>query len=84
METRTSMWSGSRKVSRTPGRTADLPRFLYTREEAARVLGMSLSHFQRHVQPNLKCVYSGSLRLYPPRELRRWIDLQVDGTGVGG
>jgi hypothetical protein len=69
-------------LSRTLSRTTELPRFLYTREEAARVLGMSLSHFQRHVQPHLRCVYSGSLRLYPPRELKRWIERQVDDTGA--
>jgi hypothetical protein len=47
-------------------------RFLLTRREAAEALGMSLSHFQRHVQPQLSCVYSGQLRLYRPRELARW------------
>lgn len=51
-----------------------LPRFLYTREEAAAILGMSLSHFQRHVQPHLKCVYSGQLRLYQPKELERFTE----------
>jgi hypothetical protein len=49
-------------------------RFLLTRREAAQALGMSLSHFQRHVQPNLRCVYSGQLRLYRPKELARWAD----------
>lgn len=47
-------------------------RFLLTRREAARALGMSLSHFQRHVQPNLRCVHSGQLRLYRPQDLERW------------
>lgn len=50
------------------------PRLLLTRREAAEALGMSLSHFQRHVQPHLRCVYSGQLRLYRPRELARWAD----------
>ncbi len=40
--------------------------------EAAAALGMSLSHFQRHVQPFLPCVYSGQLRLYRPADLERW------------
>lgn len=47
-------------------------RLLLTRREAAEALGMSLSHFQRHVQPYLRCVYSGQLRLYRPRDLERW------------
>lgn len=49
-------------------------RFLLTRREAAEALGMSLSHFQRHVQPHLRCVYSGQLRLYRPSELARWAE----------
>jgi hypothetical protein len=48
------------------------PRILLTRQEAAEALGMSISHFQRHVQPHLRCVYSGQLRLYRPRDLQRW------------
>ena len=47
-------------------------RYLLTRREAAASLGMSLSHFQRHVQPYLPCVYSGQLRLYRPEDLERW------------
>lgn len=54
-----------------------LPRLLYTREESAAMLGMSLSHFQRHVQPHLKCVYSGQLRLYRPKELERWAEQEA-------
>jgi hypothetical protein len=49
-------------------------RMLLTRREAAAALGMSLRHFQRHVQPYLRCVYSGQLRLYRPRDLERWAD----------
>lgn len=84
MELGRSCGRGWRTLSRTIAKTAELPRFLYTREEAAQVLGMSLSHFQRHVQPYLRCVYSGSLRLYPPRELKRWIDGHVDETAIRG
>lgn len=48
-------------------------RILLTREEAARSLGVSLSHFKRHVQPHLPCVYSGRLRMYRPADLERWV-----------
>jgi hypothetical protein len=51
-----------------------VPRMLLTRREAATALGMSLRHFQRHVQPHLRCVYSGQLRLYPVRDLERWAE----------
>jgi hypothetical protein len=64
-----------------PRPTEPLPRLLFTREECARVLGMSLSHFQRRVQPFLRCVYSGQLRLYPPSELRRWVEEETKGRG---
>ena len=47
----------------------DPPRLALSRRDAASALGMSLRHFQRHVQPNLRCVYSGQLRLYPVAEL---------------
>jgi Helix-turn-helix domain len=52
-------------------------RILLTRKEAARTLGVSLSHFQRHVQPHLPCVYSGQLRLYRPVDLERWIEAEA-------
>ncbi len=35
---------------------------------------MSLSHFQRHVQPFISCVYSGQLRLYRPADLEKWVE----------
>jgi integrase len=42
---------------------------LMSREEAATYLGMSLSHFQRHVQAEMPCLRSGRLKLYRRREL---------------
>jgi hypothetical protein len=52
-------------------------RILLTRREAASVLGVSLSHFQRHLQPELPCVYSGQLRLYRPADLERWAEREA-------
>jgi hypothetical protein len=54
-----------------------VPRLLLSRAEAAAALGMSLRHFQRHVQPHIRCVYSGQLRLYPVRELERWTEAEA-------
>jgi hypothetical protein len=51
-----------------------VPRLLLTRREAATSLGISLSHFQRFVQPQLPCVYSGQLRLYRVADLERWTE----------
>ena len=60
---------------------AAVPRMLLTRREAAATLGMSLRHFQRHVQPHVRCVYSGQLRLYPLRDLERWAESEACRRG---
>lgn len=52
-------------------------KLLITRQEAAAMLGVSLRHFERHVQPEIPCVYSGQLRLYRPRDLEQWVDAQA-------
>lgn len=52
-------------------------KLLLTRKEAAGKLGMSLSHFERHVQPHLPCLYCGQLRQYRPRDLERWVEANV-------
>jgi hypothetical protein len=62
-------------------RTAAIPRMLLTRNEAAAALGMSLRHFQRHVQPHVRCVYSGQLRLFRLRDLERWADREACKRG---
>jgi hypothetical protein len=70
--------TGGSEVS-TPAHTRLVPRVLLSRREAAEALGMSLRHFQRHVQPHVRCVYSGQLRLYPLKELERWAEAQAHG-----
>jgi hypothetical protein len=52
-------------------------RLLLTRQEAAEALGMSLSHFQRHVQPFLKCVRVGRLRFYRPEDLEHYTETEA-------
>jgi hypothetical protein len=63
-------------------RTREVPRVLVSRREAADALGMSLRHFQRHVQPYVRCVYSGQLRLYPVKDLERWADENACGEAA--
>jgi hypothetical protein len=58
-----------------------VPRLLLSRREAARALGMSLSQFQRHVQPSVRCIYSGQLRLYPVKDLERWAEEHACAKG---
>ncbi len=70
--------AGARRARRSAAdRRDELPRFLYTREESAQMLGMSLSHFQRHVQPHVPCVYSGQLRQYRPEDLKAWAEREA-------
>jgi excisionase family DNA binding protein len=54
--------------------TAPVPVIAVTREEAARALGVSLSHFQRHIAADLRTIRTGSVRLYPTAELERWAE----------
>lgn len=49
-----------------------VPRVALTRQEAAAALGMSLDSFERHVQPELKLIRRGKLRLVSVAELQRW------------
>lgn len=49
-------------------------RLALSRPEAAAALGISLDSFERYVQPELKLVRRGRLRLVAVRELERWLD----------
>jgi hypothetical protein len=60
--------------------TAPVPRVALTREEAAAAVGMSLDSFERHVQPELRLIRRGKLRLVPVHELERWADISAERT----
>jgi hypothetical protein len=51
-----------------------------TREVAARMLGLSLGSFERFVQPEVKIIRKGKLRLVPVEELRRWAEQNAERT----
>ena len=51
-----------------------IPRVTLTRSEAAAALGVSIDSFERHVQPELRLIYRGKLRLIPLHELERWAE----------
>ncbi len=59
-------------TQRRPSGGGGPDKVLLTRVEAAQQLSMSLDHFERYVQPRLRLVRCGRLRLVPPRELERW------------
>lgn len=50
------------------------PRLGLTVSEAARAVGISESSFKRHVQPELRIVRRGSLRIIPVPEIERWLE----------
>ncbi len=61
-------------MPRAPSRPLQtVPRYAFTRAEAAASLGMSINHFERKVQPELRVVLSGQLVLIPAAELERWV-----------
>jgi hypothetical protein len=54
--------------------TAPPARLALTRAEAATSLGVSIDFFDEHIAPELRVVRHGRLRLYPIRQLERWLD----------
>ncbi len=62
--------SAKRRLERS---VEPVQRILYTREEAAAALGMSIDTFERKVQPFIRVVPCGALVQVPPEELRRWV-----------
>lgn len=57
---------------------APVPRFALTREEAAASLGMSLNSFERYVQPHIRMVRRGRMRLVPTSELQAWVSKNAE------
>lgn len=58
------------------------PRLGLTVEEAAKAVGMSESSFKRHVQPELRVVRRGSLRIVPVPEIERWLEGNATLAGM--
>jgi len=57
-----------------------VPRLAFTRSEAAESLGMSLTSFETYVQPHVRIVRRGKLRLVAVEELRRWVHENQEAT----
>jgi hypothetical protein len=67
------LFTGSAIMLAGVNASAPVPRLAYKREEAAQALGMSLDSFERHVQPEIRLVRRGALRLVPHSELEKWV-----------
>ena len=61
-----------------------IPRIALTREEAAASLGVSLTTFKQQVQPDLRIVRRGKVRMIPVTELERWVDANAERVLDGG
>jgi hypothetical protein len=61
------------KLAIDPVAGAKTPRLALTKREAAAALGMSVDSFERHVQPELRIVRRGKLRLFALSEIERWL-----------
>ncbi len=59
---------------------APVPRVALNRDDAAAALGISLDSFERHVQPDLRMIRRGKLRLVPVAELERWAAGHAEAT----
>ena len=57
---------------------APVPWLALTRAEAAEALGISLNSFERHVQPDLRLIRRGRLRVVPVAELARWLEANAE------
>jgi excisionase family DNA binding protein len=49
-------------------------RLALSRAEAAAALGVSVDFFDQHLRHEIRAVRRGRRRLYPVRELERWLD----------
>jgi excisionase family DNA binding protein len=59
---------------------APIPRLALSREEAAASVGVSLDSFERWIQPSIRLVRVGRMRLVPISELERWLEQNADLT----
>jgi len=48
------------------------------RDTAATMLGISVDSFERYVQPDLRIVRRGRLRLVPVAEIKRWAEANAE------
>ncbi len=56
------------------GQRRSVQRVALTRVEAAEALGISMDSFERYVQPEVRVIRRGRMRLIPVGDLERWAD----------
>jgi excisionase family DNA binding protein len=66
----------------TPGPPRPVPLIAFTRREAAESIGVGLTTFKEQIQPHLRVVRRGKVRLIPVAELERWLEENAE-PGIG-
>lgn len=64
-------------MSRGDFDTGPVPRIGLSREEAAASLGMSVDSFERYVQPHVRMLWFGRMRIVPVSELQSFCERQA-------
>jgi excisionase family DNA binding protein len=59
---------------------APIQRTALSRSEAAASMGLSLDSFERWIQPSIRLVRVGRVRLVPVAELERWLEQNAEHT----
>jgi hypothetical protein len=59
-----------------------VPRLALNKTDAAAALGVSVDFFDDHVAHDLACVRRGRRRLYPMKELDRWLEQSAERVSI--
>jgi hypothetical protein len=67
------------------GRAKQIQPLAVGLQDAARLLGISDTHFESHVAPTIGCVKIGKRKLYRVASLKRWLaEHEQGGLGSAG
>jgi hypothetical protein len=47
-------------------------------KDAPAVLGLSKTSFEKYVAPEVRCARRGSMRIYPVKDLERWLERNAE------
>jgi hypothetical protein len=62
--------------------STDPVRLALQRKDAAAACGVGVDTFDRHIRPDVRCVYVADLRLWPVAELERWLEAHAIMPGA--
>jgi hypothetical protein len=49
-------------------------------KDAPAVVGLGKTSFEKYVVPEVRCVRLGAMRIYPVKELERWLERNAERT----